>query len=204
MRQRPIMDAGPGLNFFSINKERLLFGTVGPLSIPEVVEQEIIRKSGQDQRFTAAERVLRKIPSRYLEILRDDPTTELATAVSRITGIPFHDRMRTSKDLGEIMVVAHAVVAAERGDDLLVLIDDSGGRRLAMAEAERLQRKQRSGTACGGIRLVNTTTVLRNAAGKDFLPDKSALRAVYAKLRQLNDGLAPLETAGLLDLPCWT
>lgn len=57
MSQRPIMDAGPGINFFSLNKERLLFGTIGPLAVPEVVEQEILRKASQDQRFAAAERV---------------------------------------------------------------------------------------------------------------------------------------------------
>jgi hypothetical protein len=32
MSQRPIMDAGPGINFLSVNKERLLFGTLGPLT----------------------------------------------------------------------------------------------------------------------------------------------------------------------------
>ena len=31
MSHRPIMDAGPGLNFFSVNKEWLLFGTLGQL-----------------------------------------------------------------------------------------------------------------------------------------------------------------------------
>lgn len=33
-----IMDAGPGLNFLSINKERLLFSVLGALSVPEIVE----------------------------------------------------------------------------------------------------------------------------------------------------------------------
>lgn len=35
---RPIIDAGPGLNFLSLNKERLLFSVLGPLSVPETVE----------------------------------------------------------------------------------------------------------------------------------------------------------------------
>lgn len=29
MTPRPIMDGGPGLNFFALNKERLLIATVG-------------------------------------------------------------------------------------------------------------------------------------------------------------------------------
>ena len=55
MSHRPVMDAGPALNFFSLNRERLLFGTVGPLAIPEVVAEEIQRKARQDQRFDADE-----------------------------------------------------------------------------------------------------------------------------------------------------
>jgi hypothetical protein len=34
MNHRPIIDAGPGLNFLSINKERLLIATLGQLSAP--------------------------------------------------------------------------------------------------------------------------------------------------------------------------
>jgi hypothetical protein len=38
---RPIIDAGPGLNFLSINKERLLIAVLGPLSAPETVQDEV-------------------------------------------------------------------------------------------------------------------------------------------------------------------
>jgi hypothetical protein len=34
MTHRPIIDAGPGLNFLSINKERLLIAMLGQLSAP--------------------------------------------------------------------------------------------------------------------------------------------------------------------------
>lgn len=30
MSLRPVMDAGPGINFLSVNKERLLFSALGP------------------------------------------------------------------------------------------------------------------------------------------------------------------------------
>jgi hypothetical protein len=36
---RPIIDAGPGLNFFSINKERLLISVLAKLSAPEAVAE---------------------------------------------------------------------------------------------------------------------------------------------------------------------
>ncbi|MGH3764139.1 MAG: hypothetical protein ACRDS0_14075 [Pseudonocardiaceae bacterium] len=45
MSHRPIIDAGPGLNFFSINKERILIGVLGQLSAPETVQNEVFRKS---------------------------------------------------------------------------------------------------------------------------------------------------------------
>jgi hypothetical protein len=38
MSIRPIIDAGPGLNFLSTNKERLLIGVLGPFSAPETVD----------------------------------------------------------------------------------------------------------------------------------------------------------------------
>lgn len=204
MSHRPIMDAGPGLNFFSLNKERLLFATLGPLAVPEIVEQEIVRKAGQDQRFEAAGRVLGKIPSRLLEILSDEVTPELAAAVQRLAGVPIETRMRSSKDLGEIMVVAHAVVAAERGHRVIVLVDDGGGRKMAMREAARLQRMRESQSDVGSIWLINTGDVLKKAAGGEHLPDRNSMRDLYGKLRTLDDGLTPLERTGLMDLPCWS
>ena len=48
MSHRPIIDAGPGLNFLSINKERLLIGVLGPLCTPETVQNEVLRKARQD------------------------------------------------------------------------------------------------------------------------------------------------------------
>ncbi|SNU00477.1 hypothetical protein SAMN06298212_1027 [Ruaniaceae bacterium KH17] len=198
------MDAGPGINFFSINKERLLFATIGAIAIPEAVETEIMRKARQDQRFVAAERVLKKVPPHLLEILSDDYTDELGGVVSRIAGMPLERRMHSSKDLGEMMVVAHAVVAAELGADILVLVDDQGGRRMIARESARLDRLRIANPSLGRIRLVSTITILRSAAGGDHLPDRTALRDLYARLRGLDDGLPPLESTGLLDLPTWS
>lgn len=198
------MDAGPGINFFSINKERLLFATIGAIAIPEAVATEIMRKARQDQRFVAAERVLKKVPPRLLEILSDDYTDELGGVVSRIAGMPLERRMHSSKDLGEMIVVAHAVVAAELGADILVLVDDQGGRRMIARESARLDRLRIANPSLGRIRLVSTITILRSAAGGDHLPDRTALRDLYARLRGLDDGLPPLESTGLLDLPTWS
>jgi hypothetical protein len=203
MSQRPIMDAGPGINFFSVNKERLLISVLGPLCAPEAVETEILRKARQDERFAAAERVWRKLTRKYLEVLSDDVTDELAAAVQRISGIPFDQRIRSGKDLGETMVIAHAVVAAEAGEHVIVLIDDGGGCRAATKEANRLRRLQQGGQSVGSIGLVNTVTVLERAAGGKYLPDKNTMRDLYGRLRTLDDGLLPLDSTNLLNLSCW-
>jgi len=204
MSPRPIMDAGPGINFFSLNKERLLFSVLGALSVPEIVEDEILRKARQDERFAAAERVWKKLPSRLMEVLSDDATDELAAAVHRIAGMPIKQRVHSNKDLGETMVIAHAVVAAERGENVIVLIDDGGGRSMVAVEQRRLQRLHAVNGVVGRIDLISTLTVLKKAAGREHLPDKAAMRQFYERLRKLDDGLAPLATTGLMDLPCWS
>jgi hypothetical protein len=53
MSVRPIIDAGPGLNFLSSHKERLLISVIGAFSVPETVEDEVLRKSRLDDRFRA-------------------------------------------------------------------------------------------------------------------------------------------------------
>lgn len=66
MSTRPIIDAGPGLNFLSANRERLLISVLGPLSAPETVQDEVLRKSAQDSRFRAAAAIWRKLTSQSL------------------------------------------------------------------------------------------------------------------------------------------
>lgn len=203
MTRRPIMDAGPGLNFLSLNKERLLFAALGPLSVPETVEAEILNIARREQRFAAAATVWSRLPDQLLEILSDDASDELVSVVSRISGLPFDARAQRPKDLGETMVIAHAVVAAESGEDAFVLIDDGDGCRTAASEARRLERLRHAGRGVGSIKLIHTTTVLERAAGGKYLPDKSALRALYRRLRTLDDGLPPIEQTKLLTLPFW-
>ena len=204
MSVRPIIDAGPGLNFLSINKERLLIAVLGPISAPETVRDEVFRKSRQDDRFRAAAAVWRKLTGRWIQILPDDVTPELAAVVQRISGLPIADRMQHAKDLGEIMVIAHAVVAAESGRPVIVLIDDGPGAAIATSEIRRLQRLASSGRAVGSITLASTLTVPGRAAGTEHLPDRAAMRDTYRRLRELDDGLPPIENTDLLSDTLWS
>ena len=204
MSVRPIIDAGPGLNFLSVNKERLLIAVLGPFSVPEAVQGEVLRKSRQDDRFRAAAAVWKKLTPRWIEILSDDVTPELATVVQRISGLPMDQRRRQPKDLGETMVIAHAVVAAESGQSVTILIDDGPGAAIATSEINRLLRLGSSGQPVGSITLASTLTVLGRAAGNEHLPDRAAMRDTYSRLRGLDDGLPPIEITGLLAPKLWS
>jgi hypothetical protein len=203
MSVRPIIDAGPGLNFLSINKERLLIAVLGPLSAPETVQDEVFRKSRQDDRFRAAETVWRKLTGRWIQILPDDVTPELATVVQRISRLPMAERMKHRKDLGEIMVIAHAVVAAGSGQAATVLIDDGRGAQIATSEISRLRRLGSSGSSVGSITLASTLTVLKRAAGTGHLPNRAAMGDTYRRLRELDDGLPPIEKTDLVSDTLW-
>ncbi len=204
MNHRPIIDAGPGLNFLSINRERLLINVLGRLSAPETVQAEVLRKAQQETRFRAAAKTWRKMTPNWIEILSDDATPELAAVVARIDGLPMDERLKQPKDLGETMVIAHAVVAAEAGHEVTVLIDDGPGARIATSEIRRLQRRHALGYPVGAIRLANTLTVLERAAGTKGLPDKAAMREIYDRLRGLDDGLPPIEATQLTSQRIWS
>ena len=99
----------------------------GRLSAPETVQTEVLRKSRADERFRAAATTWQKLTPNWIDIFSDDETPELAAVVHRITRQPMSERLMQPKDRGEIMVVAHAVVTAESGHAVTVLIDDGRG-----------------------------------------------------------------------------
>jgi hypothetical protein len=114
------------------------------------------------------------------------------------------ERMKHRKDLGEIMVIAHAVVAAESGQAVTVLIDDGKGAQIATSEISRLRRLGSTGSPVGSITLASTLTVLGRAAGSVHLPDRAGLRDTYRRLRELDDGLPPIEKTDLLSDTLWS
>lgn len=203
MSQRPVIDAGPALNFLSINKERLLIATMGKLSAPEAVQTEVFRKAGQDARFRRAEVTWRKLTPTYIDVLADDPTEDLARVVNRITNQRMDERLKQSRDLGETMVIAHAVAAAEAGADVIVLIDDGRGAQTATREIQRLRRLRAAGRSAGSITLASTVTVLTRAVGMQYIGDRGEMRELYRRLRGLDDGLPPIEKTDLLTTHLW-
>lgn len=199
-----ILDAGPCLTFFALNRERLLIGVVGSLTMLRVVCDEIEGKAARDPRFSAAGSVLRKLQgTRWLTIQEDECSEELVSVVERMTSMPFQERVLHPKDLGEVMVIAHAVVLAENGADVMIVIDDGYGARMADAEVRRLERMRDQGSAVGAISLVRTATILEAAIMRRQLRDRRELRHLYTRMRGLDDGLEPIERTGLLANKLW-
>lgn len=200
-----IIDAGPALNFFSTNHERLLLSVVGGyLQAPETVLNEVQRRS-RDPRFKAAPTVTQKLlAAGRITQLSDDVTPELSAVCSRLTGLPLPQRLQQAKDLGELMVIAHAVVQAEQGRHVTMLIDDGDGHTLAALETARLERLRRSRPNLGTLRITSTVGILLAARGSAHLPDRASAKKVYAALSACDDGLGPIGKTGLLDPERWT
>jgi hypothetical protein len=137
-------------------------------------------------------------------VLPDEVTPELARVVNRIARQPMSERLKHSKDLGETMVIAHAVVAAEQGADVVVLIDDGLGAQTATREARRLERLRSSGGAVRSNKLASTLTALELAAGTQHISGRGEMREIYQRLRGLDDGLPPIEKTRLLATARWT
>ncbi|GAB3576325.1 hypothetical protein GCM10027445_40210 [Amycolatopsis endophytica] len=172
--------------------------------MPETVHREILGKACSDRRFASARTVLNKLPSRLLEILPDDTTPQLSAVVHRLTGRYLPERRQAPRDLGELMVIAHAVVAAEAGADVIVLIDDGAGQRSAAGEIERLLRLRGAGRTAGTLRLAGTVAVLQRAARTRLVADRGEMRELYQRLRGLDEGLPPIDHTNLLSAEFWS
>lgn len=154
-----LLDAGPSLNFLAVRQENVLIQAAASanldLAVPARVEKEILGVC-RDARFqrSPAEATWRKLRNAgRIDVLDDTLSTQpFIDAVSRISGQPAHDRVRTGKSLGEIMVLARPCVLAQQGHDAYVLIDDSDGRARAHREITWLKENK----APGQLTLWNT------------------------------------------------
>lgn len=198
-----IIDAGPALNFFATNQERVLLGVVGRVNMPETVQVEVLNKARSDRRFTAAATVLGKLSDERLHVLPDTATAQLGQAVQRICGQPIDERLLSPRDLGETMVIAHAVVMAEAGATVFVLIDEGDGARVAQREAARLLRLRDRGHTVGDLALINTYTILERAVSNGLISDRTDMRRRYERMHVCDDGLLPIENTGLLQKRVW-
>ena len=200
-----VIDAGPAINFFATNNERILLAALGGyVSAPETVAREVARKARSDNRFRAAVSVWAKLENaNRITILNDDVTPELERAVSRITGLPMVERLKKGRDLGEIMVIAHASRLADAGHSVVILIDDGGGRAVAQSEQRRLDRLAATQPAVGSITLMTTPQILTQVARTSLIPDRITMRSIYRQLKGCDDGLVAIGQTHLLSDELW-
>lgn len=200
-----IVDCGLALNFLATRQERiLLHATGGYISAPETVRREVFRKAKPDSKFAAAAHVWARLEhAKRLTVLSDGLTPALEAVVQRLSNTPMIERMAVSKDLGEELVIAHAVVQAEAGADVVMLIDEIRGAAAATREIKRLESLAVEGYAVGSLTLYSTLTVLKAGIGTQQIPDRNSMRTIYTRLRNYDDGLIHISQTDLLSGGAW-
>jgi hypothetical protein len=190
-----LLDAGPSLNFLAVGQENILIQAAASqklqLAAPSRVDIEIIgmAKNPRFARTAVNSTWTRLKTSQRVEILPDELTTQqFAEAVTRISGMPVMNRVRETKSLGEIMVLAHASVFAQHGADVFVLMDETDGRRRAAQEVQWL----RSQSAPGALALWSTRQVVQEAGRQTgWIKGNQTWEQVYDGMTAFDDGLLP-------------
>lgn len=191
-----LLDAGPALNFLAVGQENILIQLAAShqlqLTAPGKVDAEVF---GMSKNSSFADRPVLAIWNRLkmsgrIRILDDYLTlTQFAATVTRISGMPAQQRMRSSRDLGEILVIGHASVAVQERHHAYVLMDESDGRR----------RVLRNGSGCrdqnltGALTLWSTPNVLAHAGQQTgWITNDLTWEQVYKAMMSFDDGLPAL------------
>ncbi|MHA3683745.1 hypothetical protein ACXR2T_02300 [Leucobacter sp. HY1910] len=189
-----IIDAGPALNFIAAGYQQLLLDVISAKSAfmcaPQSVADEVQRKSHQPHgshagtaRFHSRHwHVFEALVSNGLvKLLIDDVRDKaLVAATVSVSKQTVMQRALTSKDLGETMVVAHALKMARIGKAVIVLVDDGGGQRLARQH---------------GLKVTSTLGILRDAARLGMVETRGDMKLIYARIAQYDDGLPHWDTS---------
>jgi hypothetical protein len=108
-------------------------------------------------------------------MLSDDPEDKsLVRQVERVAGIPMVRRVKEPKDLGETLVLAHALRMTAEGQSVVVLIDESEGTKKARMY---------------GLKILTTVGVLAAAAGYGLIQDRREMQTRYESIAEYDDGL---------------
>lgn len=177
-----IIDAGPALNFLAAGKADLLCDVIDRrdrrLLMPQTVRDEIheIVERPRGAKFAACPgRLAAFIEAERIEVLSDSvEDTPLVNQVLRVAGIPMIRRVKEPKDLGETLVLAHALRLTAEGQSVVVLIDEREGSKKARMY---------------GLKVITTVGVLLAAAEYGLVENRVEMKAVYESISQFDDGL---------------
>jgi hypothetical protein len=185
-----VLDAVVCVHFTGANLHRILIDVLRTAGLLLLVPQEVCDEiTGLDRKYAGLrQRWIRLQSSRYIRVL---PRLEAATAPARVVqviedirGAELEQAIRMPRDLGEVVVVAHCVHLSEQGHEVMALIDDQDGQRIA---------------ARWNVPVLTIEDVLTLAIHGGHFPSRADLRQAYGRLRQYGQGLLPLERTGLLD-----
>lgn len=142
----------------------------------EEVQDEVERKSADTKKFkTADEMLAERVVAGEVEILvADINDPNFTQAVQVASGVRFEVRKGRSKDLGELMVTAHARARQADGDLAFAFIDEWRGQQMA--------------GRCG-VKIITTEQILDQAIKHLYITDHSEMKKVYDELRTFDDGL---------------
>ena len=190
-----ILDTGPCLNFLAVNQGHLLRQVLeakyDSLLVPREVATEISDKSAEVKKFARAAPIFSgMVRASIIEILESDAENDaaLVQAIKVVSKLPPSQLLtRRRKDLGETMVVAHAIKLRAAGYEVTLVIDDGGGRRLA---------------AKHDFPTMGTVRILATAANMG-LANRAEMKKIYERLRPsgggepMDDGLPHWQISGL-------
>jgi predicted nucleic acid-binding protein len=185
-----IFDAGPAVGFSAANQLPLLIEVFERVrftrTVPFVVDREVRR---QDKKYSGvAKRWNAAVVSHRIEVLEEVAVgrgdQRVALEVARMRDMDLADALRNQRDLGEVLTVAHAVVARNDGLTVAVSIDDSYGARLA--DIARIQN-------------IDSVKILELAIKLEIIPSKKDLQKIYTALQKYSS-LPNLNGTGLLKL----
>lgn len=184
---RVVIDTGPALSFIAAGFQDLLAEVIAQksalLCAPQAVAEEVHVKADQRQRFNSSHARIFDAMTRNgkISILPDsieDP--QLAEATNDVAKMPIAKRLLTSKDLGETMVLAHALkIRRHSTQTVIVLIDEVEGQK----RATQL-----------GISLTSTVGILKQSAQLGLVSDRGEMRNTYSKIAEFDDGLPHWDT----------
>ena len=200
------MDAGPVLDFLARKDwTRILYSALpaGSFSVPATVEKEVLRKAATDRRFATVTNQWTKLKNvNRVHVLPDEVTAELNVVVQDICGLSMPKRLGTPQDLGETMAIAHAVVLAEQGHDVAIVIQERDGSQAALREQARLKRL---GLPQGSLTVWSVADVVAFAVAAHCptIPDQTSLIRIWQEMRAYDDALPEISETRLLDQQLW-
>lgn len=204
-----ILDTGPIFKFLTNDCTRELLLALGhnPVSVPAAVEFEIRDTPTRRPQFERAVTQWDRLPSRFKQVLPDDPSDELRQCCRSVFGVEFEQMYATHKDRGENMAILHAVRLARAGEQVVVVCDDEAGSTMIRRQARALAMQHMRGLHVPGGQITHADTLLLlewAIAKGGFNGDRAQFLKRYAAMAALDEALPKdVKATGLTKSPPW-